>query len=143
MKNEEISQFFECLGEIWQDITAIEFFMRCAIAKKEGQITQFPKPPYTKGRIYENPPDSFLLNKFEDILTKFNGYFPEITIPNELMQLRHAMAHGIISEINESGTTEIIKFKKIKQKNEIEIEFSMPLDIKRMLQIRQSIHELK
>lgn len=143
MDNRGTSQFFECLGEIWCDITAIEFFMRCAIAKKEGQIIQFPKPPYTKGKIYENPPDSFLLGRFEDILTKFNGYFPEITIPKELMELRHALAHGMISRVGENNVDEIIKFKKISKKKEIEVEFNMPMDIKRMSQIRQSIHELK
>lgn len=34
--NKELSDFFQCLGEIWRDVAAIEFLMRCAIAQAEG-----------------------------------------------------------------------------------------------------------
>ena len=39
--------------------TAIEFLMRCAIAKNDQEVDKFPQPPYTKGKIYKNYPDSF------------------------------------------------------------------------------------
>jgi len=34
-KEESAKLFFQCLGEIWRDITWIEFLMRCAIAKHD------------------------------------------------------------------------------------------------------------
>jgi len=116
MNQEETSQFFECLGEIWRDITAIEFLMRCAIAKKDKEIDKFPQPPYTKGKIYKDYPDSFSSYGFEEILNKFNKCFPKIGLPKEAMELRHAMAHGIIAEIN--GIMQIVKFKE-KGKKEV------------------------
>jgi hypothetical protein len=35
MNEKETKLFFECLGEIWRDITTIEFLMRVCIAKKD------------------------------------------------------------------------------------------------------------
>lgn len=48
MNQNEVSELFECVGEIWRDITAIEFLMRAGIARKDGEIEKFPKPPYFK-----------------------------------------------------------------------------------------------
>lgn len=93
MNKEEITQFFAYLGEIWRDITLIEFLMRCAIAKKDGDIKKFPLPPYTKEKLYKNPPKSFLHYNLETIVKQFNQRFPEIQIPQELINFRHAMAH--------------------------------------------------
>lgn len=78
MNTKETSSFFECLGEIWRDITAIEFLMRCAIAKHNGELDGFPKPPYTKGKIYKDPPDSFLDSSFGNTTSKFNELFPSV-----------------------------------------------------------------
>lgn len=141
MNKKEISQFFECLGEIWRDITSIEFFMRCAIAKHNGELDKFPKPPYTKEKIYKNPPDSFLDPSFGSITKKYNKIFPEISIPNELVQLRHAMAHGIITEVNKEGFDRLIKFKKVN--NDIKVDFNLPLKAQNTAQLRQSIKELR
>lgn len=143
MKEEDISKFFKCLGEIWRDITAIEFLMRCAIAKKDGEIKKFPKPPYTKDKIYFNPPNSFLCSSFEDIVAKFNSYFPKLKLPKEIISLRHAMAHGIIAKINKDDTEQLIKFKKIKGTKTIKVEFNMPLEIIRLSTIQQSLKNLR
>jgi hypothetical protein len=141
MKNNNINRFFETLGEIWRDITVIEFLMRCALARKEGDIIKFPQPPYKKGRIYQEYPSSFSLSYFGDVAIKFNKEFPKLAIPQELIDLRNAMAHGLISEINHSGIDELIKFKK--QDNTLKVEFSMKLEQKRINQIRQSLKELR
>jgi len=141
MKQEETSKFFECLGEIWRDITAIEFLMRCAIAKKENEIVKLPKPPYTKGKIYNNYPDSFSHLSFEIITAKFNKRFSHISLPKEVVYLRDAMAHGITVEINNSGITELIKFKENGKK--LIVEFSLPLEPKRLAQLRQSLKEFR
>jgi hypothetical protein len=143
MNEKEISQFFECLGEIWRDVTAIEFLMRCAIAKKEGALSKFPQPPYNKGKIYKNYPDSFSHYNFETVTAKFNLLFPVIQIPQNFIDFRHAMAHGIIVQINNSGTEQLIKFRENKQLKELSVEFSLPLETKRLAQLRQSLHELK
>ena len=116
MNKEEISQFFNCLGEIWRDITIVEFLMRCAIAKKDGDINLFPQPPYTKDKIYNKYPKSFSHQSFEIITNKFNKRFPDIKIPQELIQLRDGMAHGIIADINNSGIDKIVKFKELENK---------------------------
>jgi hypothetical protein len=137
----EISQFFQCLGEIWRDITAIEFLMRCAIAKKKGEIKKFPKPPYTKGRVYVDYPRSFSIGYFAEVAGEFNKYFPEITIPQELIDLRNAMAHGLTAEINGGGIAELVRFKKVKEG--LKVEFNMALEPKRIAQIRQSLKELR
>lgn len=141
--NKEDNKFFEYLGEIWRDITAIEFLMRCGIAKKDGDIAKLPKPKYTKGKIYKNYPRSFSSPSFTEVTNEFNKQFPQLSIPEELIQLRNAMAHGLIAEVNNSGIAELVKFKKIKSKQELEIEFSMPLEIQRLAQIRQSLKELR
>lgn len=127
MKQEEITQFFAYLGEIWRDMTLIEFLMRCAIARYDGEINKFPKPPYSRGRVYTNPPDSFLHYNLETIVKKFTTRFPNIPISKEFINFRHAMAHGVISEINNSGTEELIKFKE-STNGTLEIEFHMPLE---------------
>lgn len=67
--------------------------MRCAIAKKDGDIDKFPKAPYIKNKIYTEYPKSFSHLSFEIITQKFNRRFPKLKIPNEIIQLRDAMAH--------------------------------------------------
>jgi hypothetical protein len=143
MKKEEVSQFFECLGEIWRDVTAIEFLMRCAIAKSDGEISKFPKPPYEKGKIYKSPPNSFRHLSFEMITKKFNKRFPHISLPQEVISFRDAMAHGITVDVNSSGVTQLIKFKEIKETKELQVEFSMPLELQRLAQLRQSFSEFR
>ena len=75
MKEKDKLHFFECLGEIWRDITAIEFLMRCAIAKKDQDIDQFPQPPYTKNKVYKNYPNSFSKIGFGNIANEFSSHF--------------------------------------------------------------------
>lgn len=137
------SSFFESLGEIWRDITAIEFLMRCAISKKDGDLDKLPKPPYTKDKIYKTYPKSFSHFSFEIVTKKFNKRYPKLAIPLELVQLRDAMAHGLIVEVNNSGMTELIKFKQEAKNKNLKVEFDMPLEISRLAQIRQSLKELR
>jgi len=142
----EVKNFFECLGEIWRDITFIEFLMRCAIAKKEGEILKFPKPPYEKGKVYNEYPKSFSNFSFEDVVKKFNKYYPKLSLPQEFIDLRHAMAHGLVAKIADNDIEELVKFREIKNSQgnkELKVEFSMPLDQKRVAQIRQSLKELR
>ncbi len=106
--------------------------MRCAIARYDGEIKRFPLPPYTKGQIYKNPPDSFLHYNLETIVKKFTKRFPEIPIPQELIDFRHAMAHGIIARINTNPTDELIKFKETPGGKDIEVEFSLSLEMERL-----------
>lgn len=144
MTKEEISQFFECLGEIWRDITTIEFFMRCSIAKKEGDITKLPKPPYTKGKVYTEYPNSFKKCSFEELVNQFNTHFSEnIKIPKEFMDLRHAMAHGMIIKINGSDVNEIVKFKELKNQKGLEVEFHMSLELEKLKNIRKSLQDIR
>lgn len=138
----EIKEFFETLGEIWRDVTAIEFLMRGALAQKMGDIDKIPKPPYTKDKTYNNYPISFSYLYFEDVAKEFNKKFPKLAIPQELIDLRNAMAHGLIAQINNSGIDEIVKFRKQKD-NTLMVEFSMTLEPKRIAQIRQSLKELR
>lgn len=143
MNQAEIHKFFECLGEVWRDISGIEFLMRCAIAKKDGDIDKLPVAPYDKGKTYNQYPKSFSDLSFENVTIKFNKRFPEIRIPNEIIQLRNAMAHGVISEINNDGITRLIKFREQKEERKLKVEFSLNLDLKTLEQLRQSIHELR
>jgi len=141
MKN--INKFFETLGEIWRDITVIEFLMRCALAQKKGDISKLPKPPYAKGRIYQEYPESFSPKYFSEVVKKFNNQFPKIAIPLELVELRNAMAHGVIAEINHKGIDELVKFKKQEDNDTLKIEFGMPLDQQRIDGIRISLRNLR
>ena len=61
----------------------------------------------------------------------------------ELIQLRDGMAHGIIAEINKSGIDQIIKFKELKDKSGIKVEFIMSLEIKKLIKIQKSLIELR
>ena len=140
MKKEEI--FFANLGEIWRDITAIEFLMRCAIAKFDNELEKFPKPPYEKGKIYKNVPKSFLISSFQKVKSEFNKKFPKDKFPQELVELRNAMAHGIISQINQKSFDQLVKFRNY-QKEDFKIEFQMNLEIERLMQIKKSLCELR
>ena len=91
---QEVERFFECIGEIWRDITLIEFLMRCAIAKYDNDIDKLPKPPYVKNATYSLYPKSLGHFSFEVIVEKFNKRFPDLQIIPEITQLRNAMAHG-------------------------------------------------
>lgn len=142
VNKKEISYFFECLGEIWRDITAIEFLMRCAITQKDEETNKFPKPPYNKNKVYLEYPKSFSHFSFEKIVEKFNKRFPLIQIPKEIVELRDAMAHGVIAQINNDSTEQLIKFKETENK-ELKIEFSLTLEPNRIAQLRQSLKELR
>lgn len=142
MKTKDTKEFFETLGEIWRDITSIEFLMRCALAQKEGDANKFPQPPYDKGKIYSEYPKSFSHTYFGDVAKEFNQNFPELAIPQELIDLRNAMAHGLIAEVNHRGMDEVVKFKK-QEDHTLMIEFSMPLEQNRIRQIRKSLKELR
>jgi hypothetical protein len=138
----EIKDFFECIGEIWRDITAIEFLMRGALAQKNGDVHLWPDTPYTRGKSYTQYPKSFSFKYFDDVAKEFNKEFPRLAIPQELSDLRNAMAHGCIFKINNGEVDELIKFRK-QNDNTLQIEFSMPLEIERTKQIRKSLRELR
>lgn len=138
----ETKDFFELLGEIWRDITAIEFLMRAALAQKKSDVFKFPIPPFTKGKIYKDYPQSFGYQLFSDVAKEFNKEFPKLAIPQELIDLRNAMAHGLIFEINHSGNEQLVKFKKQKD-NTLKVEFSLNLDMKTLIQLRQSLMEMR
>ena len=143
MNKKEINRFFEWLGEIWRDTTVIEFLMRSAITKIDWEEKKFPLPPYDKWKVYKNFPDSFWNYNFEIITEKFNKRFwDKITIPIELVNLRNAMAHWIITKINNDSNETLLKFKKNKENN-LEIEFSLELNKQTISQLRQSIKELR
>lgn len=141
-EKETTKEFFEMLGEIWRDITAIEFLMRAALAQKSGDVSKFPTPPYTKGKIYTEYPEGFLHKYFSDVVKEFNKKFPLLVLPQELIDLRNAMAHGFILQINNSGTEELIKFRK-QDDGTLLVEFSLLLEPNRLAQIRQSLMELR
>lgn len=143
MDKDEISRYFECLGEIWRDVTAIEFAMRCAIAKKDGEEEKFPEPPYKKGKVYDSYPDSFGFYSFEMVVKKFNKRFPHIDIPLEIIYLRDAMAHGIMAEVGGSGIDQLIKFKEDKDNKKLVVEFSRSLELDRLIKIRLSLRGLR
>ncbi len=143
MNPQETKDFFECLGEIWRDITAIEFLMRCAIAKDNGDLGKLPQPPYTKGLAYSSYPNAFGHFSFEFIVEKFNKRYPTLTIPKELIELRDAMAHGLIAQVNNSEYNQLIKFKESKDPKELRIEFSMTLEPQRITEIRKNLSLLR
>jgi hypothetical protein len=143
MNPQETKEFFECLGEIWRDIVLIEFLMRCAIAKKDGDIIKIPKPPYSKGKVYKDYPDSFWHWNLEIIVEKFNKHYPTLSMPKELTELRHAMAHGLIAQVNNSEYNQLIKFKESKEPKELRIEFSMTLEPQRLTEIRKNLSLLR
>ena len=117
--------------------------MRSAIAKRDWEEEKFPLPPYDKWKIYKDFPDSFWNYNFEIITEKFNKRFwDKITIPTELLKLRNAMAHWIISQINDNSNDILIKFRKNKENN-LEIEFSLELNKQTISQLRKSIKELR
>lgn len=143
MKKDNTDLFFKYLWEIRRDITAIEFFMRCAIAKKDGEIDKFPKAPYIKNKLYNEYPDSFWHFSFEIITQKFNNRFPKLQIPKEIVELRDAMAHWIIAEIDNSNINQLIKFKENRNNKNLKVEFSLTLELARLAQINQSLKELR
>ena len=141
VNKEEIPEFFQFLGEIWRDVTRIEFLMRVAIARYDGEIDQFPMPLYEKGKTYESYPKSFSHYSFEVIKNKFNKRFPEVQIPQELVIFRDAMAHGSIFDINHEGVERLIKFKEVKR-GELKIELELPLEMERLKSLRLNLHNL-
>jgi hypothetical protein len=142
MQKKDISEFFECLGEVVRDIAAIEFIMRCAIAKKDGEESKFPKPPYAKGKVYKVYPKAFSIIRLEEIIEEFNDKFPKIKIPEEFKQLRHAFAHGIMAEIDGDGMMQLVKFKTQKNRD-LEVEFSMILTLEKMKELRIVLNNLR
>lgn len=133
MKENEIIIFFQYLWEIWRDINSIEFLMRWAIMKHDNEEDLFPKPPYTKNKIYQNYPKAFSHLSFEILIEKFNKRFPKIVIPKELMELRNAMAHWIIADINNEWDEKLIKF--IEENKKLKIECSLDLNIKKLKEL--------
>jgi hypothetical protein len=144
---EETKLFFECLGEIWRDITAIEFLLRVAIARKDEDINKLPKPPYTKGKIYKEYPKAFSNMLFGAVVEKFNKYFPEIFLPSELVDLRNAFAHGLIAKIEHGKDDQLVKFKESKVKDssekQLKVEFSMALDSGTVSKMKEILRELR
>lgn len=141
-ESEKEKEFFACMGEIWRDVTSIEFLMRCALSQKNGDANLFLDRPYTKGKSYDKYPTSFSFNYFEKVVKEFNKEFPHLAISQELIEFRNAMAHGICAEIDNSAIDELVKFRKQKD-NTLKIEFSMPLEMNRIKQIKQSLMELR
>ena len=110
--------------------------------QKNNEISKIPKPPHTKGREYEEYPSSFALRLFGNVVGEFNKEFPELAIPQELVNLRNAMAHGLIAEIDSSGFEELVKFKKIDNGN-LKVDFSLKLESKTIDTIHVSLHQLR
>lgn len=137
----DIENFFATLGEMWRDICMIEFLMRCALAQKKGDGKKFPQPPYIKGKVYKEFPDSFALNLFSDVVSEFNREFPDSAIPQIVIDLRNAMAHGLIAEINRSGAEELVKFRK--HKDGLHVEFQTTLEIEKISTIRNSLSNVR
>jgi len=82
--------------------------LRCAIAQKQGDISKFPQPPYEKDMEFDDYPMSFSLDGFTDVVKKFNTNFPSLNLPRELIDLRNAMARGLVIEINNDGIDRLI-----------------------------------
>lgn len=147
MYNEDIAHHFESLGEIWRDLTALEFLMRFGIAKKDGQEFDFPQPPYIKGKSYAVYPDAFKSSYgFEVIVNKWNSRFPTIHIPNEVAELRHAMAHGLMASWNGDDTEQLLKLKEKEDTDgvlKLFVENNISLERARLDQIRQSLKEMR
>jgi len=137
----DTEKFFVILGEMWRDICLIEFLMRCALAQKKGDAKKFPQPPYKKGNVYKEFPDSFALNLFSDVAGEFNKEFPGCAIPQIIVDLRNAMAHGLIAEINRSGTEELVKFRK--RKDGLHVEFRTTLEVEKISTIRNSLSSIR
>lgn len=143
MNDKEINYFFECIWEIWRDITTMEFLMRSAIAKIDWEEEKFPLPPYSKGKTYKVFPEIFKITYFSEVVNEFNKRFwDKVNIPIEVIKLRNAMAHGIITQVNNNPDNILLKFRKNK-KNNLEIEFSLELNKQTISQLRQSIKELR
>lgn len=133
----EIIQFFSDLGEIWRDITALEFLMRCSLTQKDGEREKFPLPPYEKNKVYQTFPKSFTLYSFQDVVDEFRKKFATPEIPQEIVDFRDAMAHGVIAEIDRGGVNILLKFRK--RLNEgLKIEFSLELT-KKELNVRKNL----
>lgn len=135
-------KFFEILGEMWRDICSIEFLMRCAIAQKNGDVSKFPPPPYLKDVEYDNYPESFALPLFSNVVMEFNKLFPELALSQELVDLRNAMAHGLVTEINNDGIDRLIKFRK-QRNGKLKVEFSLTLETSRIELIRAELRNLR
>jgi hypothetical protein len=138
----EINEFFAALGEIWRDITAIEFLMRIALAQKDGEIDNFPQPPYSKGRVYLKYPSSFAHKYFSNVIKEFNNKFPNLAMPKELEDLRNAMAHGIIAQINKSGPDQLVKFRN-QENGELLVEFAKQLEMSWLQAVRLNLAKLR
>jgi len=143
MNQQELSKFFESLGEIWRDINAIEYLMRVAIAQKDDEQHILPKAPFTQGRVYNEYPRAFAYSGLGKVVEKFKERFPDINLPANLVQLRNALAHGLIAELDFSGTIDIIKFREHTNNKTLEIEFSMPLDQQTLNRFRQKIKDFR
>lgn len=116
MEAEEMWYFFQSIGEIWRDKT---------------------------GRVYWKYPKAFSRLSFKMVCEKFNKRFPDITIPEEIIQLRDAMAHGIIANIDQNETLLLVKFRESGVPTELKVEFNLFLEPNKVTQIRQSLKEIR
>lgn len=137
MSTNETKEFFECLGEITRDVSQVEFLMRCAITKHDGQEPLFPTPPYTEGRVYSRCPDAFRepLSSFGKVQKRFNVCYPDHKVPLEVKWLRDAMAHGLFAEVNHSGALELVKFRD-QHDGALKVEFGRSYTLEQLQGIR-------
>jgi len=139
MKNGTEKDFFMLLGGIYRDINFLEFLMRSLIAKKEGDINKLVQPPYIRGKEYDIYPASYAIKYFGPVAEKFNSLFPEYAIDEEVTKFRNALSHGLVADINNSGTEELIHFGKVDGK--LIIKYSVKFSIENMETIRKALHE--
>lgn len=127
--------YFSYLGEAWRDMLAIEFLMRVAIAKKEGEEKKFPKPPYVTGKVYVSYPAIFEELYFSGVQRRFNQIFPSVSVPDDIVKLRNAMAHGIVAHIDQNDSPELVKFKKMNGNLKIELGLVLNEDNLKKVQV--------
>ena len=117
--------------------------MRCAIAQNDGEESKFPQPPYKKDKSYNIYPKAFAHLNFEIVTKKFNKRFPGLIIPQKIIHLRNAIAHGIAAEINKNGTIQLIKFKETKNPKKLKVDFSLTLEIEKIIGLKQTLIKLR
>ena len=66
----------------------------------------------------------------------------DIAVPKELIDFRHAMAHGLVAKIGKSEVNELVKFKK-QDDDSLEVEFSITLEPERLERIRKLLRKIR
>ncbi|MEY2665824.1 MAG: hypothetical protein RLZZ480_929 [Candidatus Parcubacteria bacterium] len=103
-------KFYQYLGELWRLVLVIENFMRISIMIEDGKEYLFPnRLPYMKNDVYEQFPKSYKMG-FDKLVSNFKEDFPDIDIPDWFSELRHALAHGMVGQINHSPEQQLVKF---------------------------------